>query len=86
MTSMPKSVRALYPQSYSSLERIAAHVRGRLLPGRSDVEHVPGLELFERLDEYSVTVRGTSLRLRYGVSSLPAVSPGSPSGTLRTTR
>ena len=72
MTLMPKGVHALRPQSYSSLERIAAHVRSRLLPGRSDIEHVPGLELFERLDEYSVTVRGSRVRLQYGVDSLPS--------------
>jgi hypothetical protein len=72
MTSTTKGVSAYRPQSYSSLERIAAHVRARLLPGRSDVEHVPGLELFESLDEYRVTVHGTSMRLQYGVEDLPA--------------
>jgi len=70
--STPKGVPALRPQSYSSLEPIAAHVRARLLPGRSDVEHIPGLELFERLDEYSVSVRGANLRLQYGVENLPS--------------
>lgn len=72
MTSITKGVAAHRPQSYSSLERIAAQVRTRLLPGRSDVEHVPGLELFEHLDEYAVTVRGSSLRLQYGIEDLPA--------------
>jgi hypothetical protein len=72
MTTITRGVAAHRPQSYSSLERIAAHVRTRLLPGRSDIEHVPGLELFERLDEYSVSVRGSSLRLQYGVEDLPS--------------
>lgn len=70
-TAMPKGVQALRAQSYASLERIAADVRDKLLPGRSDVEHVPGLELFERLDRYFVSVRGRRLRLQYGVEILP---------------
>src|SRR5450432_3740745 len=72
MTSIPKGVPALRGQSYSSLERIAAQVRTALLRGRSDIEHVPGLELFERLDEYSVVVRGSNVRLQYGVDDLPS--------------
>jgi hypothetical protein len=70
MTSTTRGVPAYRPQSYSSLERIAAQVRARLLPGRSDIEPVPGLELFERLDEYRVTVRGASMRLQYGIEDL----------------
>ena len=72
MTWITKGVAAHRPQSYSTLERIAADVRTQLLPGRSAVEPVPGLELFERLDEYSVSVRGSSLRLQYGVADLPS--------------
>jgi IrrE N-terminal-like domain len=71
MTGTTKGVAAHNPQSYASLERIAVHVRARLLPGHSDLEPVPGLELFERLDEYTVTVRGASLRLQYAVEDLP---------------
>lgn len=72
MTAATKGIAASRSQSYSSLERIAAQVRARLLPGRSDVEPVPGLELFERLDEYRVSVGTSSLRLQYGVEELPA--------------
>jgi hypothetical protein len=72
MTAITRGVAASRPQSYTSLERIAAHVRGRLLPGRSDVEPVPGLQLFERLDEYRVNVGGSTLPLQYAVEELPA--------------
>jgi hypothetical protein len=72
MTASTRGVAASRPQSYTSLERVAANVRGRLLPGRSDVEPVPGLQLFERLDEYQVTVGGSSLPLQYAVEELPA--------------
>lgn len=71
MTATTRGVAAARPQSYTSLERIAAQVRARLLPGRSDVEPVPGLQLFERLDEYWVTVAGTTLPLQYAVEDLP---------------
>jgi GNAT superfamily N-acetyltransferase len=64
------AVPAYRPQSYSSLERLAAHVRARLLPGHSDMEAVPGLELFERLDEYTLNVRGVSVQLDYAVEDL----------------
>lgn len=70
MTTSPKGVAAYRGQSYSSLERVAARVRSRLLPGRSDIEAVPGLELFERLDDYSVSVRDSSMRLQYAVEEL----------------
>jgi hypothetical protein len=71
MTGTTKGVAAHHPQSYASLERIAVHVRACLLPGHSDLEPVPGLELFERLDEYTVTVRGSNLPLQYGAEQLP---------------
>jgi uncharacterized protein DUF955 len=71
MTSSPKGVSAYRAQSYSSLECMAARVRAQLLPGQSDAEAVPGLELFERLDEYSVSVRGSNMRLQYAVEELP---------------
>jgi hypothetical protein len=66
-----KGVEAYSGQSYSSLEKIASRVRARLLPHHAVDAPVPGLALFESLDEYSVSVRGRSLRLQYGVEELP---------------
>jgi hypothetical protein len=67
----PKGVEAYSGQSYASLEKIAAHVRARLVPHHGLSAPIPGLELFERLDEYGVTVRGQALQLEYGVEELP---------------
>jgi hypothetical protein len=57
-------------QSYSSLEKRAAHVRAALLPGYPVHCAVPGLQLFERLDEYQVHARGRPLHLQYGIEEL----------------
>jgi hypothetical protein len=65
-----KGIRAYRAQSYASLERVAADVRANILPGWSDLDPVPGLVLFERLDDYCVPVEESKIRLQYAVESL----------------
>ena len=71
MTAMLKGMRAYRAHSYSTLESVAARVRALFFPGLSDVTALPGRDLFDKLDEQAVSVRGTTVRLQCGVEPLP---------------
>ena len=58
--------------SYAKIERIAARVRRVLAPDIPLNDALPGLELFENLEEFGVRTRVSRISLSYGVLDLPA--------------
>lgn len=57
--------------SYQQIERAAQHVRGRLAPDVDTTAPLQVGQLFEVLDDYSVTVNGRAVRFDYAVKELP---------------
>jgi hypothetical protein len=71
MTNIPRGVPAYRSQSYASLEKIARRVRSRIAPDIAIHDALRGVEIFEGLDGYQVTVGSGNIPLKYGVESLP---------------
>ena len=59
------------PSSYNVIERVARTARAALLPHLTVIEPVPGLRLFENLDELEIDVGTDVLRVNYAVNHLP---------------
>ena len=57
------------PRSYANIERMAALARAALVPGKESTEALPGVMLFEQLDNYRI---GHRMLLDYQVKPLPA--------------
>jgi hypothetical protein len=68
----PRGYRATESHSYAGLERMAASIRIRL--GFAATSRLPGVELFERLDSFSVRVEHRRISLDYAV--LPELPRG----------
>jgi hypothetical protein len=59
------------PLSYNVIERAACAARTALLPHLTAIEAVPGLQLFENLDELEIDGGRDVLRVNYAVNHLP---------------
>ena len=59
------------PLSYNVIERYARNARSAMLPDFTVTERVPGLRLFENLDELEIEADGNVLRVNYAVNHLP---------------
>jgi hypothetical protein len=71
VTFLLRGVPAYRARSYAALERVARDVRDRVSPDTAVDEPLDSISLFERLDEYSVKVRGKSISLTYEVKNMP---------------
>jgi len=67
----PRGVPAYRGRSYAELERLAGDVRRKIAPAAKVTESLNATSIFEHLDEYRVSVRGTSVALDYAVENLP---------------
>lgn len=56
------------PSSYAKLSKRAAQLRTALAPGVGSLNKMPGVELFERLDEVPVTAAGRKYEIEIGVN------------------
>jgi hypothetical protein len=61
---------------HAAIERLARQVRRRLLPNLLVAQALPGIKLFEWLDDHSVRVGGRQVRLNYEVGELPGSVAG----------
>lgn len=66
-----RGIRVDVPQSYQRIELTARNVRDVLVPGLKVAAAIPGVEVFERLGQYSVTVGDRHVGLTCGVEELP---------------
>jgi IrrE N-terminal-like domain len=64
-----RGYRAERPRSYHTIEKIAQGLRSVI--GLSPTDPLPGVALFERLDEFRVKHNGRTIPLNYGVKALP---------------
>lgn len=60
------------PQSYATLERISLAVRRSLLPDLGEIDGVPGVTLFEHLDDLTIDLGDVQVGVNYAVNPLPA--------------
>lgn len=79
LSRAPRGIRVRNGTSYAKIERATSRVRRVLLPRASVTSAIPGVELFERLDNYRVRVSGKLVGLCHDVRAL---SPGVEACTL----
>lgn len=59
------------PLSYSVIERFAIRARTALLPRDEISSAVPGIDVFESLNELEICIEARTLRVNYAVNDLP---------------
>jgi len=59
-------------RSYAEIEGLAASIRAFVAPGLQPAESLPGVELFERLDQMAVLLERRRIPLDYKVEEFPA--------------
>lgn len=71
MSSRQHGHPAVLGRSYMEIEAVAADIRQQLVPGLSAEATLPGLTVFESLNQNPLSSQGKKVRLDYAVNELP---------------
>lgn len=71
-----RGFRADTPLGHAAIEKQARQVRQQLLPHLLPAQALPGIKLFENLDEHTVPVGGRQVPMTYEVGELPGSVAG----------